>query len=321
MKQFFLLLFCSLITHGITAQIIPAQSDSVLLKQNKVKSLTVYFIQPDDKGESKEYLLLKKEFDPHGKLMKKYMLYLWDAVSYSYTTTYKYNSKNQLIEELRFQEILNLFDRDEHFIQSFGEEPLNEKILYSYDDQGRLAEKIIYTFSSETFPDGIEPIQIIKYEYDNGALVSEISKSPDDCPCNKNFEIHYTYDSLGQLTAKTKLYGDELKLMETTRYTYDDNRKILEEIITDTDLPHHNAHFRYTYDSTGRLTERYLYSAEEEDFVLESVYRYDKNDNPIPGNRDSELKYYDNGLIKEESWMDNKTQQKFTFRTVYEFYL
>ncbi len=320
MKQYLFFLLLSLISIRLYAQIIPAQSDSALLRQNKVKTLSVYFAQPEDKNETKEFLLLKKEFDTHGKLIKKFMLYLWDAVSYSYTTTYKYNSKNQLAEELRIQKILNLFERDDHFITSFGKEPLNEKIMFFYNDEGRLSKKVIYTFSSEAFPEEIEPIQIIKYEYEDGALVSEISTSPDDCPCNKNYEMHYTYDSLGQLSDKTKLYGKDLNLQQTTHYIYDADGNLLEEIITDSDLPHNNAHYRYAYDSTGRLAGRYLYSAEEEDFVLESDYFYDKDGNLIPGNRDARFEYYENGLIKEESWIDSKTGQRVTFRTIYEFY-
>ena len=320
MKQILFLLILFLSSQGLLAQIIPAQSNSVLLVKNKVKTLSVYYTQQNKDGDDREFLILKKEFDAHGKLIKKYMLYLWDAVSYSYTSYYTYDQNGRLTEELRIQEILNLFERDEHYIKSFGKDPLNEKITYTYDEQGNLTEKKIYVFNTPLLEENSLPRQTIRYEYDNGKLLREISASAVDCPCNKNYEIQYSYDSLGRLTDKLKLYGDDFNLKQNTHYVYDEEGRLLEEIITDSDLPHNNAHYRYVYDSTGRKAGRYIYSAEDEAFVLEQTYRYDKYGNPIPGNRNSVLTYLDNGLIGEETWVDDKTLRKNVFRTEYEFY-
>jgi hypothetical protein len=64
-------------------------------------------------------MLLKKEFDIEGKLLKKYVYTFWDVVSYDHTTTYKYDDMRLLIEETETQNILNLGKRDAEIHQYF----------------------------------------------------------------------------------------------------------------------------------------------------------------------------------------------------------
>ena len=70
----------------------------------------------------------------------------------------------------------------------------------------------------------------------------------------------------------------------------------------------------------GNLINKYEYSEEEEIFELDISYKYDEHGNQISGIRASEFEYYENDLIKSESWVTEKTDEKINFITEYEFY-
>jgi hypothetical protein len=301
------------------AQIEPVQNSEQDLHSLRVKTISSYFFT-NNSPASGELLILNEEYDSEGKMLKKYQLYLWDAVSYSYTTTFIYNEKGLLMETLKIQEILNLYKRDDDYIRSFGDKPLNEKIMYYYNDRDQLSKKDIFIFNSESPDKALSPSQSINYEYENNLLVAEESVSSDEKIFNRNYVLKYQYDSLGNLKSKSMAYGKELELKRMTSFIYDDRYRIIEEKITDVSVPHNNARYKYEYNDNGLLIQKYIFNEEEDIFELDKTYTYDENGNIISGDRETSFEYYKNGLIKSESWTNPVTDEIMTFRTTYEYY-
>ena len=302
------------------AQITPITNSTDQLISLKVKSVSSYFTPDSLTSNSEEMLILKKDFNPEGKLIKKYQLYLWDVISYNYTTTYNYNEDGLLKEELKIQKILNLFRQDEDYIRSFGDKPLNEKILFYYNDSDQLIKKDIYTFSTESIPENPVPSQSIIYQYDDLLLAKEESESSDDKFFNRNYTINYQYDSVKNLVGKIRAYGKDLNMKRATNYSYDTLNRIIEERIRDGSVPHNNAHYRYTYNENGLLYQKFIFNEEESEFELDITYTYDEHGNVISGEREVNFDYYENGLIKSESWINPVKEELITFKTTYEFY-
>lgn len=300
-------------------QIKPVQNSGSELKALKVKVVSSNFYSSKDTAGVGSKLVLKKEFDAKGKITNKYILSLWEAVSYSKFSTYRYNGEEQLVEESTIQTILSLDDDDREFIKSFGDIPLNEKITYAYDLDGQVEMKEIFVFSTEELSDTIGSSQKILYAYDSGLLVSEKSSSPNTKIFNQHFQIEYTYDNLGNLATTTKIYGSEMNLRRDTEYIYDLER-LVEEKIVDTGVPRNSAHFKYEYNETGRLKNKLIFDEEENDFVVEISYTYDQQGNTISGEKEIEFTYFENGLISSELWQDEITDLVFYFVSEYEFY-
>lgn len=300
---------------SIVAQIIPTQNSDDDLIRIKVNSVTSYYSQ---KGDSKEFIIFQKEFSSPGKLMRKFQLSLWDAVSYSNTTNYSYNALSQLVEETKTQEILNLFDRDNDYINNFGDTPLNEKILYHYNDDGLLSKKSIYTYGNQEPENNDPPDQTINCVYEEGSLSSEESTSLDDKFFNKNYLVKYKYDSLGNLIGKSMAYGKDKELQRSTLFRYDSNGQIVEEQIVDSSIPHNNIHVKYEYNNQNKLSSKYVYDEVEKEFELDTSYQYDEQGNVVSGGVSYE--YYENGLIKSESWIDPTTDEVIKFTTTYEYF-
>jgi len=175
-----------------------------------VKTISSYYYSTLDTVGTDAKLILKKEFGTKGKINKKYMLSLWEAVSYSNSTTFKYNEKEQLIEETTIQTILNLEKRDLDYINSFGDTPLHEKIRYGYNQDGKIILKEIFTFSTNALSESTGPSQKIIYEYDSELLRLEKSSSSNTRVFNQNFMIEYEYDDQNKLIKKSKTYGSEM---------------------------------------------------------------------------------------------------------------
>lgn len=312
---FIIILF--LPTQILFAQIIPIQSTEDELQKLNVKSIAVDYYSNHEKNKQ---LIYKKDFSPEGNVTGKYQLSLWDAVSNSHTTSYKYNEKDQLVEELKIQEILNLFERDENYIETFGDFPLNEKMAYLYNENGQLSEKQIYIFETASPNDQASPNQSIFYEYNSDKMISEESSSSEEKFFNHNYLIKYVYDSIGNLIGKTLAYGKEREFHRSTIYRYDAQNQRVEEQIIDPSIPHNNVHYKYDYDEEGKISNEYVYDEAEDEFELEASYNYDKNGNAISGKREVKFDYYENGLIKSEIWNDPKTNELVTFSTSYEYF-
>ncbi len=316
MKNIFLLFFFSGFTVAVYSQVIPERNQDSLIIQNNVKTSSTYFF---DKETQKDHLIQQLEFDREGRITREYLLYLWDVVSYSYTNTYIY--EDDLIREIfKIQEILNLYPKDEDYIDYFGDEPVNEKITFTYNDLGQLIKKEIFVFHTEQLEGEVQANQTIEYEYEDNQLVLEESTSPEDRVFNYNYSISYSYDSAGNLIRKIREFGLEKPMKRETRFKYNSLGQVTEKLVLEPLAPHNNTHEKYEYDSLGNLSKLFSYSSEDEEFLLEFEYRYDDHGRRISGEREVEFEYLDNGLIKSESWRDPKTQQKIVFTTEYDYF-
>jgi hypothetical protein len=287
------------------------------LQSHKVKSLSTYYTSPVD---NEERLIFKKDFNTKGKVINVYQLSLWEAVSYSYTTTYQYNDLGQLITKSKVQKFLNLFDRDEDYLHFFGDKPLNEQQLYHYNEQGDIRKKLIFTFGEEKPDQQAQPSQSIYYEYEQNKLISEESSSSDDKFFNRNYLIKYTYDSVDNLIQKSMDYGKELELHRNFIYKYNIENQLIEEQVIDFSIPHNNIHLRYEYNEDGRKSKKLIYNEEEKVFEEETIYEYDEKGNVISGDREVKYEYHSNGLIKSESWTDPTSSEQIILTTQYDYY-
>jgi hypothetical protein len=154
----------------LLAQIEPVQNNPEEIKKLGVKMVSVYYYESVDTVGKEPKLALKKEFDAEGKILKKFTTSFWDVVSYSNSTTFKYDKRQQLVEETKLQTILVLENKDQEYIDSFGDAPLNEKIQYTYNSYGELIKKEIFIFRTNELSASTEPSQKITYEYESGLL-------------------------------------------------------------------------------------------------------------------------------------------------------
>lgn len=320
MRKILCVLFIFLLEIQLFAQVEPVQNNNGVLADFNVKTISSFYYPTVDTSNIKGQLLLKKEFDKDGKITNKYLLSLWEAVSYSYLTTYIYNDTDQLVEELQIQTILNLEERDDVFIQSFGSLPLNKKITYGYTDDGLPAQKEIFTFNSEHLSDTTQPSQKIVYAYESGLLRSEKSSSANTVMFNYNYTIDYEYDQQENLIKETKTYGSKMNLKRTTDFVYDSAGQVSEEVIIDKGVPRNNAHFKYEYDKEGLVKTKLVFDPEVNEFTLLESYQHDAHGNQILGEKSIEFTYYENGLIYSEQWKDEISDKVFYFVTNYSFY-
>ena len=127
MRTVFLLLLFVTLSLYLPAQVVPVQSDSSKLNELGVKTISTHY----KSGDTQEnHLVFRKEFNTSGAPISEMRLSLWDVVSYRHNYTYQYDEAGRIREELIIQELLVLFERDEDYIKTFGDTPLNKKILY-----------------------------------------------------------------------------------------------------------------------------------------------------------------------------------------------
>jgi hypothetical protein len=305
---------------NLFAQIEPVQNSDTMLRELKVKSISSFHYTSKDTTKATGRLVFKKEFDRHGKVTKKYVLSLWEAVSYDNSTDFRYNEKEQLIEESKIQSIQNLENRDQEYINSFGDTPLHEKITYGYNLVDELVSKDIYTFSTDELSESALPVQKIIYEYDSALLSFEKSSSTNTRVFNQNYTIDYAYDDQGNLIKKILTYGSEMDKKRISTLTYSIDNRLVEERVEDSGIPRNNIHTKYEYNESGLLKSKLGFDVEEEDFVVDIGYEYDSHGNRISGEKEVEFTYYENGLIRSELWKDETNDQVFFFVSKYEFY-
>jgi hypothetical protein len=299
------------------AQVFPEQNADSLVSKLKVKSIETYFT---DRSSGKNHLIQSIAFNEKGQRVYAYALSLWEVVSYSYTTNFKYDDQGQLVEKVKLQKVLSIFPRDDEYINSFGDMPVNEQTFFEYDDNEHLIKKDIYVFHTNELPIDTIPSQTIRYTYEDGKLVRESSTSRQRRIFNKNYEILFQYDSAGHLIERVRNYGDNLALSREIKYRYDLNGRMAEKVVFDKAAPHNNVHEKYDYDTTGRISALYIFSDELQDFEMETTYKYDAFGKQIAGDRDVQFEYHPNGLIKSESWQDPLSGQQITFSSEYEYY-
>ena len=307
----------SLLSFGTYSQLVPVENDLDLLKSKSVKRISTQY--SSNEGEEAE-LIFQKEYDASGKVLTKYQLSLWDAVSYSHTTTYSYNEQGLLADETTIQKILNLSKRDEEFIETFGDKPLHEKVYYYYNPDGKLSKKAIFTYSGKEPEEDATPDQTIEYSYTGDLIDREESKSSDERFFNKDYYIEFKYDSANNLIQKSMAYGKDDELQRDTFYKYNQLGQLVEEQVIDPSIPHNNKHLKYEYDENGNRSALLTFNNEEGVFELETSFRYDDHGNLVSGDREVTFEYDQNGLIKTESWIDPLTDQEYTFTNTYLFH-
>lgn len=318
MKVSSVFLICLSIQLSVQAQIIPETNSHDEYRQHNVRLLRTVYEPGGNSIIDDKQIIFEKEFDKDGKLVRMYQLFLWEAVSYSYTTTYDYSDESQLIEEERIQNILNLTERDEDYVRIFGNKPLNQRYFYYYDEAGQLSRKDIFNYGDE-FSDSAFSQSVI-YQYENSQKIKEQSSSPDEKVFNRNYQIMYQYDSAGNLINKTRAFGEDLALRRATTYMYNNERELLEERTIDDAFPHNNSHFKYTYNAKGKLHKKFVFEAELEDFELLTTYEYDAQGRAIRGDRNVQFEYDEKGLIISESWTEPISEETITLKTSFEYF-
>lgn len=315
-KSLFFLLW-SLISSSLIAQIIPIQNAAEELTSHRVRVLSTYYIATQGDAER---LIFQKEFNAKGKIIKQYQLSLWEAISNSHTTSYIYNNDGYLIEEIKIQEYLNLYKRDDDYLQIFGNKPLNQKIKYEYNEKNQRISKSIFSFGEIEKDKHTTPDQRITYHYENGILIAEESSSEDKKFFNKNYKTEISYDSSGNVIRKITRYGEEENMIRKYIYQYDSLGRLIQDQVLDSAIPHNNKRLKYEYNSNGQLVHKYLFDDIEQAYEIETTYQYDERGNIISGEREVNFEYYENGLIKSENWKDPVSDEAFNFITRYQFY-
>lgn len=280
------------------------------------------FYRSEDPTKSEGRLLFRKEFNKEGQLIEKYVYTFWDVVSYNHTTTYKYNSKGNLIEETKIQKILNLGKRDEEYIKALGDDPINEKSFYTYDELNRLLKQVNYTFGKEGFGKNDNPRSSIEYTYnEKGDLIKEIGKTPNGRITYQNYEASYDYDKNGNKIKETKVFTTSpTKSTSTTVYSFNKNGQLTEEKTEDSGIPMNNIHLKYEYDSNGKKAKILRFSQNDGNWEVRKTFSYDENGNPILGDDETTFTFYENGLIKGELWKSSRSDETVNFISTYEFY-
>jgi len=322
MKNISILFFLKVVVINCYSQPEPKQNFEDILKEENLKSVKTMYFQSEDTTNSEGKLLFKKDFDRNGKLIKKYLFTFYDVVSYDNTIDYVYNDQGNVIEKTNIHRVLNLDKRDNEYIKIFGDDPMNEKSFFTYDQLNRLMKEVHYTFGNEKFDISQDPANSIKYEYDiNGLLIKEIGTTPNGAIIYQNYITNYEYDNNHRKIKKTKSFtSDPFEAVETTTYTYNSIGQLTEERTKDTGMLQNNEHLKYTYDESGRIKETLSYSYDEKKWDVIKTVNYDENGHVVIERDDTSFDYYDNGLIKRELWKSDKSGQVVNFITTYEFY-
>lgn len=280
------------------------------------------YYRSEDTTKSDGRLLFTKEFDEKGKLVRKYVYTFWDVVSYDHNTTYKYDPKGNLIEKTKIQKILNLGKRDAGYIEALGDDPINEKSFYTYDETNRIIKEVNYTFGKEGFHTNDTPSNTVEYTYnEKGELIKEIGKTPNGRVTYQNYDAVYHYDKNGNKIQETKVFTTSpTKSTQTTTYSYNKENQLIEESTENSGILRNNKHLKYEYDSNGRKTKVLRSSQRDDKWEVSKTYSYDHNGNPIFGDDETTFDYYENGLIKRELWKSSTSDETVNFITTYKFH-
>lgn len=306
------------------AQMGPVQNYEDINLDKKIKSLKTMFYRSKDTVNSEGRLLFSKTFNEKGQLIKRYNYTFWDVVSYDHTSTYIYNTEDLLIEETKIQRILNLGKRDEGYIKALGDDPLNEKIFYYYNSNKNPIKRVEYSFGREGFDPNQEPFITKEFFYDKkGLLTKETSQTPNGRVISENYILEFTYDKKSKLISQLKTYTTDKSNKSPNRLTqFKYNRKglLVDEIVTDNQIPRNNRHLKYEYNKSGKKTKTYRFDNSENNWKLIKSFDYNKDGQLILGDDETTFNFYKNGLIKQELWESSKSDETVNFITAYEFY-
>jgi hypothetical protein len=200
-------------------------------------------------------------------------------------TTNRYNfvysqEKDQWVVGSNYISAVQEFDMEGHMLKEStfnadGEpEELNE---YKYDEQGRLAEELIYFEAKEV-------AETHRFEYDGEQLLKEFVFYQD----GSEDTISFTYNSEGKLIEKVLIDSDgEMESRE--KFEYSGELLLHEEVLGPDEQPISDS--RYSYDEKGNLIETILWTQEDGE-LGRIVHEYDEN-----GKRDCTERYNPSGQI------------------------
>lgn len=316
MERLLLFLLFLLVASPCLAQVLPVVSNEADLSANHVKTLSVHYKHP---LRDTPDLILQQNFNERGLLTKKYILSLWNEVTYTHTTSYVYNTQGWLVEEYSEEKIHPLFPRDSEYLEDFGNKPLHQTTLFEHNAAGQLIKITIYVFNTAQLDKNNAPAQTVTYTWDGSLLMQEKSASPEDA-FRHTYQIDYIYDENGKIISKRNSIDKDLSIIRTNSYLYDSLGRVDEEVVSDPSMPHNSARLKYTYDDLKRVTGKYKLDEMTTEFELVATYTYDKQGNIINGDRQVEFAYYENGLVKTEQWTDENSGEVFHFSTTYEYF-
>ncbi len=259
------------------------------------------------------------EFDELGKLILKYRYTFWDVVSYDHTTSYEYDSIGNLLKEVKLQKKLNLGKRDSSYISKFGDEPNNSMTVYSYNSKNQLVKEESYSFGRNMEQERLRLRSEISYFYNKKGLIKkEVSSTPSGKISFQNYTTIYKYDE------KDRRIHEERTLIsgssEVSTYTYDGQDQLIEEQIINQSNVFQNKHFKYEYNAIGQQTRTLVFDPASGKFILHKEILYNEKGQRIFKRGDTLFDYYDNGLVKQQLWKSDRTNEVVNFITTYDFY-
>lgn len=288
----------------------------------KIKSIQTMFYRHEDTSQMKGELLLRKDFNKDGFITEKYVYTFWDVVSYDHTTTYRYDSNHNLIEETKIQRILNLGKRDAEYIKALGDDPINEKTYYHYDTQNRLTKEVNYSFGKESLDTSKPEASSIVYTYDsNGRLIKEVGATPNGRITYENYIKTFKYDMNGNLVKEIKRPLDPNNASnKVTNYTYNKSNQLVEAKTHDSSNDWNDEHLKYAYDDFGNMTQIFRYAQYDSSWRVSKTFNFDKNGKTVFGDKDTKFTFYNNGLIIQQIWKSIKSNETVHFFSSYTFY-
>ncbi|WP_375558923.1 hypothetical protein ACE193_14415 [Bernardetia sp. OM2101] len=296
-------------------------NEKSLLKELKVKTRKTVYYKSEDTTQSKPKLYLKSDYHEDRRLKEHYFYVFFDVVKYSRTTNYKYDDDKNLIESTTWQKIFN--EGDNEYLAMFGDDPIHERRLYTYNKKGKLIKKREYTFGEKEF-DESKPNQTITYTYEKGTLKEEEGNSHRRNSklgaSSQDYITTYSYDKKKNLIQKKTVFITLPNKPETIiDYSYDKKGSLVEEKAQSTSYGNReNYHKKYEYNKKGQKIKELVYNSQSKEWE-EEIFEYNDAGNIIPKNTESDTYYfYPNGLIKGYIWKSGN--EVLHFVDEYEFY-
>lgn len=271
--------------------------------KGKVKERRIYQYCYFDDFKTEEFFY--KKFDKYGYLVEEMERYYEDTTAYENKYYYKYDDKNNLIEERLLD---SKFGTEEKKVYEYDEKGLcverqefnpkgerQYRFVKKYDENGNEIEELYYnwsdTLSNITYrkydvkgnllDDGRGTI----YKYDDKENVIEI--------CDFGYEgdllkkINYEYDNKGILI-KDCCFDALNETYDSTKITYNDKGQKIESVVSiygaDGNWLYTNR-LKFKYDKKGRLvTKRYSFSRSDPSYTwkyYKETFRYDRSGNIV----------------------------------------
>ena len=306
--------FFVLVSFYSFSQIEPTQNYEEVVGKDKVKSIKMMYFTNEDTSTTVGCLYFKKEFNQKGQISQKYMFTFWDVVSYDYTTSYKYDSLDRLIEEESIQKILDLDENDHKFIEELGATPSNTKVTYAYDSTNHLIKEQHYSFGKDGFTEKIKPDNVLTYSYKNGLLIEEKS-----IRLSYGYIKNYTYDSKNRLIEEATNFDNKSMKKHQTSYVYDKHDHLIEKKYEDLHMVKNNTHIKYEYNREGKKLKLFTYSTTQKKWLIVKNFNYNEQGFEIFDDEETSFTYNSNGLIESELWKSTSGKQVVYFVTTYEF--